>query len=317
MTLIPSTQTLKASSAKDALAAVPEEQVWLANFTSSRTKATYANAVREMVGFLGIDSPEQLYDIDQAHVIAWRDQLAAEGASPRTISNRLSAVSSLFAHLCEKQICAKNPVSGVKRPKVASHSVETPALSRAQVRAMLDAPDAETLQGLRDRALMHVYFYTGCRESEPCALRVRDFHQDQGYWVLDFTVKGGKRNRVAVHPECQHALASYIEAMRNEYSDSYCRDAWIFQAIFNGKSGRPMTRQRFYQLFKKYAAEADLPEGVVPHSARATFITEALDRDHPAEAVQKTVGHASITTTLAYDKRDHHPKNSASFAVRY
>lgn len=314
MTLI---SPLPSQSASDVLATTPEEQVWLANFTSSRTKATYANAVRELVGFLQIEAPEQLYEIGQAHVIAWRDQLAAQGASPRTISNRLSAVSSLFAHLCEHQLCAKNPVSGVKRPKVTSHTVETPALSRAQARAMLDAPDPATLQGLRDRAILHVYFYTGCRESEPSTLRVRDFHQDQGYWVLDFTIKGGKRNRVAVHPECQHALTCYIEAMRLEHGEGYNRDAWLFQAVYNGRPGRPMIRQRFYQLFKKYAKLADLPEGVVPHSARATFITEALDRDHPAEAVQKTVGHASITTTLAYDKRDHHPKNSASFAVRY
>jgi len=317
VSLIPAQSSPDTTSAAETLAAIPEEQVWLANFTSAQTRQTYRNAVRELVGFLEIEGPEQLYDLGQAHIIAWRDRLAEEGASPRTIANRLSAVSSLFAHLCEKQLCAKNPVSGVKRPKVASHTVETPALSRAQVRAMLNAPDAKSLQGLRDRALLHVYFYTGCRESEPCSLRVRDFHMDQGYWVLAFTIKGGKRNRVAVHPECQHALTCSIQAMRLEHGEGYSRDAWLFQAVYNGRPGRPMIRQRFYQLFKKYAKLADLPEGVVPHSARATFITEALDRDHPAEAVQKTVGHASITTTLAYDKRDHHPKNSASFAVRY
>jgi site-specific recombinase XerD len=317
VTLIPSPQSLGNASTSEVLVAIPEEQVWLANFTSARTRATYANAVREMVSFLGIEQPEQLYDLGQAHMIAWRDQLTAEGASPRTIANRLSAASSLFAHLCEKQLCAKNPVSGVKRPKVASHTVETPALARDQVRAILDAPCPTSLQGLRDRALLHVYFYTGCRESEPCTLRVRDFHMDQGFWVLDFTVKGGKRNRVAIHPECQHALTSYIEAMQAEHGDLYGRDAWLFQAMFNGKPGRSMTRQRFYKLFKKYALAAGLPDGIVPHSARATFITEALDRDHPAEAVQKTVAHASITTTLAYDKRDQHPRRSASFAVRY
>ena len=69
--------------------------------------------------------------------------------------------------------------------------------------------------------------------------------------------------------------------------------------------------------FQKYARLVGVPEGVTPHSARATFITEALEHDHPAEAVQRTVGHASVTTTLAYDKRDHHPRKSASFAVRY
>ena len=317
MNLIPAPSSLTGTPATDILADMPEERVWLANFTSARTRQTYANALRELTGFLRIESADDFYGLTQAHIIAWREQLAEAGASPRTISNRLSAVSSLFAHLCEKQLCERNPVSGVRRPKVASHTVETPALSRAQVRAMLDAPDAKTLQGLRDCALLHVYFYTGCRESEPGTLRVRDFHQDQGYWVLDFTVKGGKRNRVAVHPECQNAIQSYLEARALKSEAPPDRDSWLFQAMYNGRDGRPMSRQRFYQLFKQYALLSGMPEGVVPHSARATFITEALDREHPAEAVQKTVGHASITTTLAYDKRDHHPKNSASFAVRY
>ena len=317
MTLIPAPSTLTDASVAHLLESIPEEQVWLTNFTSARTRQTYANAVRELIVFLGVEAPEEFYGLSQAHIIAWREQLTEAGASLRTISNRLSAVSSLFAHLCEKQLCERNPVAGVKRPKVASHSVETPALSRTQVRAMLDAPETKTLQGLRDRALLHVYFYTGCREAEPGTLRMRDFHQDQGYWVLDFTVKGGKRNRVAVNPECHHALQTYLDALSEAHGAAPERDSWLFQAMYNGKHGKPMSRQRFYQLFKKYARLAGMPEGVVPHSARATFITEALDREHPAEAVQKTVGHASITTTLAYDKRDHHPKNSASFAVRY
>lgn len=316
MNLPPSPNTLTATSVADLLNGIPEEQVWLTNFTSARTRQTYSNAVRELVMFLGVEVPEEFYGLSQAHIIAWREQLAEAGASPRTVSNRLSAVSSLFAHLCEKQLCERNPVAGVKRPKVASHSVETPTLSRAQVRAMLDAPDTQTLQGQRDQALLHVYFYTGCRESEPGTLRIRDFHQDQGYWVLDFTVKGGKRNRVALNPECQHALQTYLDGMSEELGPLK-RDAWLFQAMYNGRDGKPMSRQRFYQLFKKYARLAGMPDSVVPHSARATFITEALDREHPAEAVQKTVGHASITTTLAYDKRDHRPKNSASLAVRY
>jgi site-specific recombinase XerD len=50
---------------------------------------------------------------------------------------------------------------------------------------------------------------------------------------------------------------------------------------------------------------------------RATLITEALERGHPAEAVQRTVGHAHISTTLAYDEREHHPRKSASFVVGY
>ncbi len=303
----------RALAPAELLAQVPEEGVWLANFPSPRTRATYRNAVAEFVAFLGLSSPDQLYGLEQAHVIAWREELIKHGASARTIASRLSALSSLYKHLCEKQLCAENPVAGVKRPKVTAQTVETAALSAAQVRTMLDAPNTDTVQGLRDRALLHVFFYTGCRVSEPSVLKVKDFHQDQGYWVVDFTVKGGKRNRVAVSVECQLALADYLEAAG--HGDE--RNGYLFRPVKNGRGPKPMDRSQLHQLFQKYARLAGVPEGVTPHSARATVITEALQHDHPAEAVQRTVGHASVTTTLAYDKRDHHPRKSASFAVRY
>jgi len=62
---------------------------------------------------------------------------------------------------------------------------------------------------------------------------------------------------------------------------------------------------------------AGLPLGVTLHSACATFITEALDRKCPIEAVQASVGHAHIGTTKMYDKRTLHYRESASFAVQY
>ncbi len=62
------------------LAKVPEEGVWLANFPSPRTRATYRNAVAEFVGFLGLGSAEELYRLEQAHVIARREELTRQGA---------------------------------------------------------------------------------------------------------------------------------------------------------------------------------------------------------------------------------------------
>ncbi len=70
-------------------------------------------------------------------------------------------------------------------------------------------------------------------------------------------------------------------------------------------------------MFHRHARDAGRPLGVTPHSARATFITEALDRKCPIEAVQASIGHRHIATTKMYDKRTLHYRESASFAVRY
>jgi integrase len=75
---------------------------------------------------------------------------------------------------------------------------------------MLEIPDPDTLKGARDRAILHIMFYTGCRISEISSLKVKDFYEDGGYWVLDFVVKGGKRNKLAIHQELQITIMDYL-----------------------------------------------------------------------------------------------------------
>jgi len=294
---------------------VNEASVWLANFTSKATRRSYAVAVSQFANFHDVANVEDLAGLTRAHVIAWREALIQSGMSPRTVANRLAALSSLYNHLCETQHVPVNPTEGVKRPKVRAGRVEAAALSAAEVRRLLQTPDTQTVKGLRDKALLHVFFYTGCRVSEPCGLKVKHYAWDQGYRVLNFIIKGGKANRVAIHPNCTAALDAYLAASRHGDAP----DAWLFRQVKHQekRAGAPMHRATFDQVFRKYANLAALPPGTTPHSARATFITEALEKEHPAEAVQNTVGHAHISTTLAYDKRENHPRKSASFVVGY
>lgn len=298
---------------RDRLAALPEEAVWLANFVSPRTRRTYEAAVQSFIAFHGLRSSDELRDIGQSHLIAWREHLIRSGASPRTVRNRLAAVSSLFRHLCEKQIATRNPVAGVRRPRVNASRVEAAVLAPEQVRRLLHAPSENTLKGVRDRAILHVLFYTGCRVSEVTALKIEDFFEDAGYWVLDFAVKGGQRNRLAIHHELQLALRAYL-AQSGHGAE---RESPLFLAVQRTERRKPLTSRQISKLFHRYAREANMPLGITPHSARATFITEALDRKCPIEAVQASVGHRHIATTQMYDKRKLHYRESASFAVRY
>ncbi len=117
-----------AGVSKTTLVEIPEESVWLANFISEQTQKTYKNAVSAFIQYSGIQHLEELRNINQANILSWRDSLIKSGASNRTVNNRMSALSSLFNHLCEKQLVATNPVKGLKRPKVNQKTVKTPAL---------------------------------------------------------------------------------------------------------------------------------------------------------------------------------------------
>ncbi len=164
-----------------------------------------------------------------------------------------------------------------------------------------------------DRALLHIYFYTGARCSEPGLLKVKDLRFDREYSVLDLTIKGNKRNTIAIHPECVKAIREYLDMA--EHGD--VPEAFLFQSVRNGKPGHSLTRRQFYRLFDKYARKAGLPDGVYPHVARATMITEAYEAGVAGEAIQRTVGHSSITTTEGYNHTHTKHRESASLKMGY
>lgn len=293
--------------------AVSELLLWLRNFVSPQTQQTYATGILAFARHFGIRSAEGFRQVTRAHIIAWREELVRRGVSERTIHNRLSSLSSLFKHLCDSQAVARNPVEGVKRPTVRQDEVKTQTLTPPEVRRLLEAPDPSTFRGLRDRAVLHLLCYTGCRISEVCSLQVRDWFEDGGYSVLDFRVKGGKRNRLAIHPELQNALKAYLAVAPHRLD----RNVALICGVRQHRQFQPLTRRQIARIFQRYARAVGLALGVTPHSTRATFITEALENHCPLEAVQRSVGHSRITTTQLYDKRHRKHRDSASFAVKY
>ena len=98
------------------LAEVPAEEEWLANITSPKTKRAYQNDVREFIAYAGLGDYMALRSVARSHIIGWRKDMESRKLSAATIRRKLSALSSLFDYLCERNAVAGNPVDGVKRP---------------------------------------------------------------------------------------------------------------------------------------------------------------------------------------------------------
>src|SRR5271156_2155487 len=179
------------------LADVPPELEWLANITNPKTRRAYKLDVGEFSTFSGITETIQLRTVTRAHVIAWRKDMEIRSLSPASIRRKLSALSSLFDYLCERNAVAGNPVDGVKRPMANNNEGSTPALGDAQARRLLEAPPAGTLKGVRDRAILAPLLYHGIRREELCLLRLKDIQSRQG--VMHFRIKG-KRDKIRFIP---------------------------------------------------------------------------------------------------------------------
>jgi site-specific recombinase XerD len=153
------------------LAQVPAELEWFANIHNPRTRRAYQLDLGDFTAFVGIQRPEEFRTVTRAHVIAWRKDMERRQLSATTIRRKLSALSSLFDYLCEKNAVTHNPVKGVERPKADANEGKTPALGDAQARVLLDTPPADTLKGKRDRAILSVLLYHGFRRGELCSLK--------------------------------------------------------------------------------------------------------------------------------------------------
>ena len=303
-----------------ALEELSPEDFWLADRSSPRTRRAYREDVKDFVATLAIRCPEELRQIDYRAVIAWKVSLEKRDEAPATIRRRLSALASLFRFLVNRGLAPENPVRDIERPKSNRNEGKTPTFSEAQARKILDAPPDTTLMGLRDRAILSVGFQAGARRSEIAKFRVKDYALNEGYPSLFVRRKRNRDGWLTLHPETESRIRAYLEAAGHGEDEN----GPLFRPIrgnqIQSNSRRPLDAQRIDAILKKYAAQvlgARKAMGFSAHSMRATFITNALDKGAPIDAVQDAVGHAQTSTTRLYDKRKKKPERSATFFANY
>lgn len=299
------------------LASVPPEIEWFANIDNARTRRAYEADIHDFSAFVSIHRPEEFRTVTRAHVIAWRKRLEGRSLSASTIRRKLSALSSLFEFLCECNSVPHNPVDGVKRPSEGANEGKTPAIGDGQARALLDAPDASTLKGKRDRAILAVFLYHGLRCEELCRLKVRDLQERRGVKHIRVHGKRDKIRFVPAHVAALDRIAEYLDAAGHREQ----LDAPLFRAV-KGPGARidtAITGAAIYScVVKKYAVISGISTaGFCVHSLRATAATNALDHEADIAKVQEWLGHASISTTRLYDKRQSRPEDSPTFKVTY
>lgn len=295
------------------LADVPPEMEWFANIVNPNTRRAYRNDVKSFMRFLGIADSADFRAVRRAHLLAWRREMETARLEPASIRRKLSAVASLFDYLCEANSIPFNPVDGVKRPNQGANEGKSPALGDAEAKLILEAPAADTIKGLRDRAILSALLFHGLRRAELCSLRVEDLESRRG--VLHFRVfgKGGKIRFIPVHPHTAQRINAYLEF--TGYADD--GHGPLFRRARGGQ--RPLTGHAIYKdVVQKYARQIGLSaRAVCVHGLRATAATNALDHDADIAKVQDWLGHASISTTRLYDRRQSKPEDSPTFKVSY
>lgn len=229
----------------------------------------------------------------EVHTEQLRAFIAAEhrrGMSPKSLQRRLSACRSFYQWLLKHGRIAASPAAGIRAPKAPRKLPEVLDVDEAVrlVELPTDAP-----LGLRDRAMLELFYSSGLRLSELCALRWRDLDLEQG--LVTVLGKGSKQRTVPVGSHARNAL----EAWRRESAGE------TDKPVFPGRHGAPIGARAVQIRLRQLAQQQGLFKRVHPHLLRHSFASHVLESSGDLRGVQELLGHADIATTQIYTHLDY------------
>ena len=174
------------------------------------------------------------------------------------------------------------------------------ALSRRHVERMLQV-EREGDLGVRDAAILHVLYATGCRVSEVTGLRTTSVVEE--HRMLRAFGKGNKERLVPISDRALQWLERYRAEVRPRLRQRALRDPG--DTLFLSRTGRPLDRVRIYQIVRAAAKAAGLTFACSPHTLRHSFATHLVAGGADLRSVQEMLGHASLQTTQVYTHVDH------------
>ncbi len=265
---------------------------------SPNTLSAYGLDLRKFSAWLGSRNIST-FDLDDGRLILdFLDDERKKGLSVHTRSRRLSSIRMFIRFLASENLIRGDYASTIVYPQIWKRLPEF--LSTEQINALIEAPDRTRPLGLRDRALLEMYYATGARVSELITLALEGLNLSLNYARI--MGKGTKERIVPFGDRARDALNSYLseERPRLEKTGPGAAPGLVFLS----RRGRRLTRDRIFRLVRHYARKAGIRGSVSPHVLRHSFATHMLERGAGLRVVQELLGHSNVTTTEIYTHLD-------------
>ncbi|MBN1848109.1 MAG: site-specific tyrosine recombinase XerD [Deltaproteobacteria bacterium] len=259
-------------------------------------KGLAANTVqsysRDLIRFLSFleEKDTSIFHVTQDHISEYIASLQGM-LSIRSIARNLSTLKMFFRFLMAEGKIKENPTRLVESMKLPRRLPDI--LSHKEVDLLLEQPDSNKPLGMRDKAMLELLYATGLRVSELIGLRLMNINLEQGF--VRTIGKGSKERMIPLGEKARKALQEYLLCGRlvllKKGNISY---------LFLNSAGRPMTRQGFWKIIKKYGIMAGITKTITPHKLRHSFASHLLEGGADLRSVQIMLGHADISTTQIY-----------------
>ena len=263
---------------------------------SAHTVTAYQHDLEKFMNFIYQYDSILLKDfgkIDRQAIRHFLGKEYEEGNSAKTVARRLASIKSLFNYLVQAEVICDNPAIHIKTPKVEK-KIPT-FVQENKIEDLMKMPDAGTLIGKRDRAILELFYATGIRLNELAGLNIGSVNPQEK--LLRVLGKGNKERIVPFGKPAKNALESYL----NKRGES-----WVSPQetpLFTGRGEKRIAVRTIQQRVNIYLkAILGGRTGASPHTLRHTFGTHLLENDADIRSIQELLGHSSISSTQIYTK---------------
>lgn len=244
-------------------------------------------------------------DVTADHVKLYKAALLKSGMKSATVARRLTVLRGAYEQFAAKGLVTwetAHAIAAIKAAPVQKNS--TPSLTQKQAIDLLNAIPTDTLQGMRDLAMMSVFFKTGCRVSAIVGACVGHLETDGVEHYLHVTEKRNRRRRKILLDAARPVL-DYVKAA----GIAGDREGPLFRPLTPSGLAlerRHVDRKTPWRLVKKYCEAAGIDHqrlggrGIGIHSLRKTAINDAVRNGASIYEIMEFAGHADIRTSALY-----------------
>ncbi len=262
---------------------------------ADNTATAYEGDILQFATYVHSTGATTWREVDPGIVDEWLAELTAEAYAISSLSRKLSAVRMFARHLVRDRERPDDIAELVRGPKPGRRIPNT--LSIQEVLRLLEAPPRTTPTGLRDRAILELFYSSGLRVSELCNLPLTALNLDENF-VRVFG-KGSRERIVPVGNSAVEAVRNYLAAGRPSFVKPKTSGE-----VFLSNRGTPISRKTVWVMLKNHAATAGISRNVKPHTLRHSFATHLLMGGADLRVIQEMLGHSSIVTTEIYTEVD-------------
>lgn len=263
---------------------------------SPATLSSYAESLRAFLAYLGETGVTDPREVTGTIVRNYQLWLQKQEYAPWTILSRLQAVRRFFDHLETIQAVLMNPC--VRQPpiKIPERLPKT-VLTIEEAQRLLETLDCQNQVGLRDKAILEVFYSTGIRLAEMARLTVGDVDCRNGFLRVTYG-KFAKDRMVPLGQSACQWLNRYLDEVRSRWSPPPAtqKALWLSSREPHG----PLKSQAIEVMVKAHGRSAGFAKRLTPHVWRHTCATHLVARGANVAYVQRILGHSSLRTTQVY-----------------